>query len=141
MTTAAAGKTSKMAMVRSAIDTLGKFAKPADLVTWVKRTYSEDISPAMVSNYKGMILGGGTKAKKVKDGTTAKAGKPGRRPGRPAGSKNRATKTPTARAAKPSRPPATADATVSVEVIGEVKRLVLGIGPSNVKSLVDLLSN
>jgi len=47
---------SKVDSVRRALDALGRDAKPAAIVEYVKATYDVEITPAMASTYKGQTL-------------------------------------------------------------------------------------
>jgi hypothetical protein len=66
---------SKMDAMRQTLETLGKDTMPKVIGDYLKTTYAIEMSPNVISTYKGLVLKGGKKKKKGrKAGKTAAEG-------------------------------------------------------------------
>lgn len=103
----------KMQLVRDALDALGPKAKPLEIQAKVLELGGIEISTAMISSYKSMIMkGSGNKSE-------------GRKAGRPAGSKAGAA--------------GSADIASIADDIILIRKLINRLGAKQVNELVDVL--
>jgi hypothetical protein len=118
------GGISKMEAVRQAIATLGKDAKPADILPFIKTNYGVEMSPEMAYNYKSTAL------KQL--GLKRRGRKPGRKPADVA-----AVAVP-----EPAngRRKAAVSVRISIEDIQAVKALADRIGAEKVQKLAAVLA-
>lgn len=112
------GSTSKMGMVRTSLEELGKDAKPMAIQEHIQAKHGVEIPKIIISNYKSTILkkkGGGRKKR-----------------GRPVGSKS---------AIAPVATGATSSSKgLRMEDIAAVSGLVGRLGAAQVRQLVDVLA-
>lgn len=106
------GGVSMMEMVRTALQDLGKSAKPTAIQEFIKTKYDKDISKIIISNYK----------------STMKKKKGGKKRGRPPGSG----------AAKPAA--SAGGKGIRFEDLATVRGLVGRLGAPQLRQLVDVLA-
>ena len=118
----AGGDVSKMDAVRTALDTLGKKAKPKAIVALVKDRYGMDLSLNLVNNYKHHL---------VKKGVGK--GRRGRRP--------KAEQATAAAAPAPATRRGGNGGAISLRDIDAVKQLTDRVGAESLHSLIDMLAH
>jgi len=129
---AAKGKgLTKIEAIRRTLRALGKNAKPLDIQGYLKKHFEIELTRELITKYRGDLF-----RKKAKKRAKAKAAKA---KAEPVVVKSKPRKAPKAKPQLKPAPSAATKGTIMVEDVQTVKGLLKRVGPTKLRSLIELL--